>query len=64
MWLPVLDSKKPRSRKHERVWGGLCTWLGEGPMVSLCRKGLGFGDSALSNRRGTLLLRPRKGLPN
>lgn len=70
--------KKKEKRKKGAVCGFLCCaqgCLGLGTMrvgeysthgwVSLRRKGLGFGDSALSNRRGTLFSRPfREGLLN
>lgn len=37
VWLPVLCSRMPGSRNHERVWGVLCTWLGEGPQSHVGR---------------------------
>lgn len=61
VWLPVFHSRKAGSRSYERVWGVLTPWLGEGPWILLPRQDLGVGNSALSNRKMTVLSRPRKG---
>lgn len=57
VWLPVFHSRKAGSRSYERVWGDLTPWLGEGPWSLLPRMDLGVGNSALSNRKMTLLSR-------